>query len=242
MNKALIGVLLLAGACGAGAQEPSVGATQTNAAAEFAGTSAAQVTLIGVTPDASGGVATAVAEAPAAPAPVPAIPAAAAAEPAATPRYIFGDRDDYRFQLGVAFSYLRFTSNPFSSNLFGLNTSLSYYTNDWFGVEGNVITGFSIDTIAGNHAKIFGGLGGIRIGGRRAKWEPWFHALGGGGHLQPQTALGSRSGVMAEAGGGVDYRVHARLSFRGEADWVYSGFFSQTQNNVQVLGGVVLHF
>lgn len=242
MNKALIGVLLLAGACVASAQEPSAGSTQTNAAVQFAETSAAQVKLMGVATEAAGVVSTAGAEAPSGPAAEPAIPAAPAAEPAANPRYIFGNRDDYRFQLGVAFNYLRFTSNPFSSNLFGLNTSLTYYTNDWFGVEGDVITGFSTETYGGNHSKIFGGLGGIKIGGRRAKWEPWIHALGGGGHLQPQTALGSRTGVMALAGGGVDYRVHARLSFRGEADYVYSGFFSQTQSNVQVLGGAVLHF
>jgi hypothetical protein len=36
--------------------------------------------------------------------------------------------------------------------------------------------------------------------------------------------------------------VHARLSLRGEADWVYTQFFSQSQNNLQIVGGIVLHF
>jgi hypothetical protein len=47
---------------------------------------------------------------------------------------------------------------------------------------------------------------------------------------------------MAQAGVGVDFRVHSRLSLRGEADWLYTNFFSQNQNSVQVVGGVVLHF
>jgi hypothetical protein len=40
----------------------------------------------------------------------------------------------------------------------------------------------------------------------------------------------------------VDFRMHARLSLRGEADWLYTAYFSQSQNNLQVVGGVVFHF
>jgi hypothetical protein len=40
----------------------------------------------------------------------------------------------------------------------------------------------------------------------------------------------------------VDFRLQARLSLRGEADWVYTTYFSQTQNNLQIVGGIVLHF
>jgi hypothetical protein len=47
---------------------------------------------------------------------------------------------------------------------------------------------------------------------------------------------------MAQAGGGVDFRVHSRLSLRGEGDWIYTTYFSQNQNNFQVVAGVVLHF
>jgi hypothetical protein len=47
---------------------------------------------------------------------------------------------------------------------------------------------------------------------------------------------------MAEIGGGVDYRVHSRLSLRAEGDWLYTTYFSQNQNNFQVVGGAVLHF
>jgi len=47
---------------------------------------------------------------------------------------------------------------------------------------------------------------------------------------------------MVQTGGGVDYRANARLSIRLEGDWVYTTFFSQTQNSFQGVAGVVLHF
>ena len=240
MRKALTGVFALVAACGIRAQEAAT--PVANAAVSFRETSGAQVKLVAFNADSNAIGGAPVETSASAAQPEAALPAAAP-EPAANPKYIFGNRDDYRFQLGIGFEFFRFRSSVFDANLIGINTSLAYYTNSWFGVEGNVIAAFSTGTIdGGGHAKVAGGLGGLRIGSRRAKWEPWAHGLVGGGHLQPQTALGSRSGLMAVGGGGVDYRVHARLSFRAEADWVYSGFFNSTQNNFQVMGGAVLHF
>jgi hypothetical protein len=239
MKKAMIfGVVMLVAGLGASAQEQS-------AAAEFSETSAAQVSLLNVGTEGNAPANAMFAAGEASAAPAAALPAAPEPTPAARPRYLFGERDDYRWQLGVGFEYFRLQSSQFNANLLGVNTTLTYYTNSWFGIEGQVVTGFSTGTYfgnAGNHAKIFGGTGGIRIGSRRAKWEPWAHGLAGGAHLQPQTAAGSRTGIMAIAGGGVDYRVHARLSFRVETDWVYTSFFSQSQNSFQGIGGVVLHF
>jgi hypothetical protein len=235
MKKALMGILLAAGmACGVRAQE-NASKTQTNASSSpeaqtgIAATSTeGTLALSNFVPDAS--------------APASAIPAPA--EPAAKPKYVlFGDRDDYRWQLGVGVEYMHFQSRAFDANMVGLNTTLSYFTNTWFAVEGSVITGFGpTEFNTNNHAKIFAGAGGIRIGGRRARWEPFGHAQVGGSHLEPQTAYGGRSALLALAGGGVDFRVHSRLSLRGEADWVYTTYFSQNQNNLQVVGGVVLHF
>jgi opacity protein-like surface antigen len=165
------------------------------------------------------------------------------AAPAAKPKYVFfGDRDDYRWQLGVGVEFFRFRSSIINASLVGLNTTLTYFTNSWFAVEGDVVTGFAPEIYANEHVKIFGGSGGIRIGGRRARWEPWGHALVGASHLQPQTAGNSRNALSAQAGIGVDYRVHSRLSLRVEGDWVYTTYFSQTQNNFQGVAGAVLHF
>jgi len=67
-------------------------------------------------------------------------------------------------------------------------------------------------------------------------------SLNASGHLQPQTADSSRNAFMVQAGGGVDYRVNARLSLRVEGDYVFNNFFSQHQNDFQGAAGVVFHF
>ena len=226
--KPLMGVLLLAAAGVVGAQEENPLQERTNVAASFEEASGAKASLLGTSGEAS--------EAPGF------AGAAAGAAPAAKPRFVFGSRDDYRWQLGVGVEYLRFVSSRFDASLVGLNTTVTYFTNGWFALEGNLVTGFAPTIYANEHVKFFGGAGGIRVGSRRARWEPWAHGLVGGSHLQPQTAGASRGSLMAQAGGGVDYRLHARLSFRLEGDWVYTTYFSQSQNNFQGVAGVVLHF
>jgi len=235
MKTVLIAVMLLGMAGTVCAQEEEAAAERSNAAASFSESSGSQVTLL----PAAGAGDFSLAN--------PGEPSAMAmpqpAAPAAKPKYVFfGDRDDYRWQLGVGVEFFRFRSNIINASLVGLNTTLTYFTNSWFAVEGDVVTGFAPEIYANEHVKIFGGSGGIRIGGRRARWEPWGHALVGASHLQPQTAGNSRNALSAQAGIGVDYRVHSRLSLRVEGDWVYTTYFSQTQNNFQGVAGAVLHF
>jgi hypothetical protein len=132
MKKALMGVMLLVGtACGVRAQEENTAAGRTNAAVDFADSSASQVSLYA--PSSSAGnfaVANPEGDAAAAPAPA-ALPASPTPNP--EPKYVFfGDRDDYRWQLGVGFEYFRFNSSAFDANMYGVNTTLTYYTNTWF--------------------------------------------------------------------------------------------------------------
>ena len=225
--------LLLLGAAGVvGAQEESGPAEGTKTAASFELTSAPKVSLLGAGAESSEApsvaAATAEGEAP--------------ATPPAKPRFVFGDRDDYRWQLGMGVEIFRFLSSRFDATMAGTNTMVTYFTNGWFAFEGNLVTGFAPEIYQSEHVKLFGGGGGIRVGSRRARWEPWGHVLVGGAHLQPQTANASKTALMVQTGGGVDYRVHARLSIRLEGDWVYTTFFSQTQNSFQGVAGVVLHF
>ena len=227
MKKALIGIIFLVTACGVGAQEEISMEGPTNAGASFREGLVSPVTLFATS--GAGDFALASAE----PAPAPAEP---------MPRYLYGDRSDYRWQLGVGVEVFRFRSDIINSTMAGLNATLTYYTNSWFALEGNVVTGFAPEIYEREHVKLFGGGGGIRIGGRRARWEPWAHVLAGGSHLQPQTAEGSRNSLMVQAGGGADFRVNSRLSLRGEGDWVCTRYFSQTQNNFQGFAGLVLHF
>ena len=239
MKKSLMGVLWLLVAAGvAGAQEESGSAGRTNAAPSFEQTSAAKVNLLATNEESGAAPSVAMAAGEGEASAAPEAPAA----PAAKPKFVFGDRDDYRWQLGIGVEFYRFLSSRFDASMVGVNTTVTYFTNGWFALEGNLVTGFAPEIYDREHVKLFGGGGGIRVGSRRARWEPWGHVLAGGAHLQPQTAGASKTALLVQTGGGVDYRVHARMSLRLEADWVYTTFFSQSQNGFQGVAGVVLHF
>ena len=239
MNKPILGMaIILASACAVGAQQasvtPSAERSPENIAAPFSDTSAAQVNLLETANSESRSFANA------APSAAEAAPSPAA--PAPKPNFIYGNRDDYRWQLAVGIGFYRFQSSIINASLVGTNTTVSYWTNGWFAVEGNIVTGFAPTILQNEHVKYLGGGGGFRVGGRRNRLEPWAHALIGGAHLQPQTAGNSRNALAAQAGIGLDYRLHSRFSIRGEVDWVYTTFFNQTQNNFQTALDVVFHF
>jgi len=241
MKKPILGMaIILASACAASAQQasvtPSTEPSTENVAAPFSNTSAAQVSLLDTAISESRSFANAT------PTAAEAAPSPAAAAPAPKPNFIYGNRDDYRWQLALGVGFYRFQSNIINASLVGTNTTVSYWTNGWFAVEGNIVTGFAPTILQNEHVKYFGGGGGIRVGGRRNRFEPWVHALVGGAHLQPQTANNSRSAFSAQAGIGLDYRLHSRFSIRGELDWVHTTFFDQSQNNFQSALDVVFHF
>jgi len=239
-------LVILAAACAAMGQDAPVSTAAAkdpgNAAAPFEDTSGANTNLLSTSPSLDSTNPGPTAPSVNATFATPGAPAALPAAPAPRPRLVFGDRDDYRFQLGLGVEFFRFQSNIINASLVGLNTTLTYFTNDWFGLEGSLVTGFAPSIYQNEHVKYFGGSGGIRLGSRRARFEPWGHALVGGGHLQPQTAGNSRNALTLQAGIGLDYRVNARLSLRAETDYVYSKFFNDQQNNFQGVAGIVFHF
>jgi hypothetical protein len=239
MKKPILGMaIILASACAVCAQQandaPSAGRSSENAAAAFTDTSAAQINLFETANSESHSFALATPGAPD-PAPVP-------AAPAPKPNFVFGSRDDYRWQVGLGVEFMRFQSSIINASLVGTNTTVSYFTNGWLAIEGNIVTGFAPSVNRNEHVKYFSGGGGIRVGARRNRFEPWVHALVGGAHLQPGTAGNSRGALSAQAGIGLDYRLHSRFSVRGETDWVYTTFFNQTQNGFQAALSVVFHF
>ena len=170
--------------------------------------------------------------------PTPAEPAA----PSPKPRFVYGGRDDYRWQLGLSLDWLRFNSSVFNANAIGVRTSVAYFLNEWLGVEGSVTAAFSPTTIGVGHAKVLVYGGGPKIAWRQKRWEPWLHGIFGGAHEQPQTADHNRNSYAILAGGGADYRWNPHLSFRAEGNYVLTGFFHQSQNNFELAGGAVLHF
>ena len=170
------------------------------------------------------------------PQPAPAAPVPAPAPP-------FGHYEGYRFQLGVGYSYFHFRSAPFNSNMSGLQTSLSYFLNDWFAVEGNTIAAFG-SSVFGERSKALLFTGGGRLAWRdsRRRFEPWAHGLIGGLHMLPQTAAGGKVGFAVQAGGGVDYRLNGRATARFGGDYIRSQLYSTSQNNFQIGGGLVINF
>jgi hypothetical protein len=218
-----------------------------NAAQEFSGTSAAEATLLSdlVSTDAFSSPVSKWADTFAPPVVTAlALPldAAEPASPSPRPKFLYGSRDDYRWELALGVAWLRFRSSVFNASAVGVNTSVTYFTNEWFGIEGNVTAVFAPTIFQNEHVKIATYGAGPKVAWRRKKWEPWLHGIFGGAHEQPQIAGQSRNSYVIKAGGGADYRWNPRISFRLEGDYVRTGFFKQSQNDFQLSGGIVFHF
>jgi len=235
---------MLGAACAASAQE-AVQDSQTvnrNVAAEFSVSPAANTNSF--QPAAASALSPAASFAPlaaSASAPENAAPEASPA-PAPDPKFIYGGRDDFRWQLGIGADWVRFRSSIFNASAVGINSSVTYFTNESFGIEGSVTAGFAPQIFDREHVKVLIYGAGPKIAWREKKWEPWVHAIIGGAHEQPQVAGNSKNAFAVKAGGGADYRFNPRFSGRLEADWVHTGFFGQSQNNFELMGGVVFHF
>lgn len=173
------------------------------------------------------------------PAAQPAFPA-----PATAPQFGGANGDFYKFALGVGYEFVHFKSAPFSANLSGLHTDLSYNFTDWLGVEGNVVSAWGTKVFNSETSKYALYTGGVRIGwGISARrLTPWAHALVGGVHVNPQTAAGGKNAFATQLGGGADYRLNERLSVRAEGDYVRTQLYSSSQNNFQFNAGIVIHF
>ncbi len=243
--------LLLTGAGVLRAQVPALNppVDADNAAPDFSATSAAEakLPLFAAAADTSFTLGAVSAHTFAAPAPgttFAAEPATADPRtPSPIPKFIYGGRNDYRWQLGVSFAWFRFESPVFDANAFGEKTTVTYFLNEWFGVEGSATAAFGPTIyLQGGRAKLALYGGGPKIAWRQNRWEPWLHAIFGGAHEQPQTSAGGRNSYSIMAGGGADYRWNPRVSFRLEADYVRTGFFNEPQNNFQLAGGIVFHF
>jgi len=163
--------------------------------------------------------------------------------PAPKPKFLYSRDDIVRWELGLGFNWIRFRSSIFNANAVGLKTSVTYYTNDWFGIEGNLSAAWGPDVFPRQRAKLLVYGGGPKITWRRYKrWDPWLHGIFGGAHEQPQTTGNSKSTYSIQLGGGANYNFNYRLSGRLEGNYVRTGFFGQSQNNFQLGAGVVLHF
>ncbi len=158
------------------------------------------------------------------------------------PKFVFGTRDDYRWQLGLGGSLVRFRSSQYYATGVGTNTSLAYFTNEWLAVQGEVTTAFAPTIFKNEHVKFVSYGVGPMVAWRQRKIEPWMHALVGGVHVLPQVAVGGKNAFGAQIGTGLDYRFYPHLSARVELDWVRSHLFGEWQDSVQTALDLVLHF
>lgn len=170
--------------------------------------------------------------------------ATALAEPAPAapdPNFAYGSRDDFRWQLALGVSLLRFRSPIYYATAVGTDTSVTYFTNEWLGVEGKINTAFAPAIRLNGHVKYLSYGAGPKIAWRSRKWEPWMHTIFGGAHILPQTGAG-QSGFGLQMGGGADYRILPHLSARVGVDWVRTHLFGEWQNSGQANADIVLHF
>lgn len=251
MKRIIASVFLLLGtACVSRAQinAPAPLIVPANAAPDFSATSAANMTLLNPlsvadslslpvssssNPFAARPLTTALLAEPS-----PADPA----NPSPKPKFIYGGRDDYRWQLSVGVAVFRFRSSAFNATAVGTQSTVVYFLNDWLGVEGDVTAAFAPTILANEHVKLALYGGGVKIAWRQRRWEPWIHGVFGGAHEQPQIAGQTRNSYLIQPGGGADYRWNPRVSFRLEGDYVRTAFFKTGQNCLQFSGSIVFHF
>ncbi len=150
--------------------------------------------------------------------------------------------DTLRWQIALGVAWERFRSNIFNASSVGLNTTATYFLNDWFGVDGNVAVTFAPTIFQNEHIKLVNFGVGPRIAWRERRFEPFAHVLFGFSHELPQTAASSTTSYLIQAGGGTDYRMWSVLSLRAEADYLRNGFFGRSQNNFFLSAGFVFNF
>jgi len=143
MKRLFASALLLLASVGvarAQVSAPVLAIDRGNAAQDFSVTSAAKAALLDYLAAADTFSALPAKPANASAAPVVATALALPLEnadpssPSPEPKFLYGGRDDYRWQLGLGVTWFRFRSSLFNANAIGLNTSVVYFTNDWFGI------------------------------------------------------------------------------------------------------------
>jgi hypothetical protein len=171
-------------------------------------------------------------------------PVATPGDPSPAPRYR-SELDAYRMDISIGVAIVRFRSSVFLATGVGTNTSFAYFMSDHLAVEGAVTTAFAPTIFQNEHVKYLGYGAGPKFlfwGRGTRRIEPWVHALIGGAHVFPQTALGGKNGFELQAGGGAEYGVNSRVAIRVEADWVRTQLWGQSQNSGQAMLAFVYHF
>ena len=150
------------------------------------------------------------------------------------------------------YSYLRadLTSNT-HSNLNGWNGSLEGKFLPWIGIVADLSGHYGSAQFPGTcpvipgpcsltgDAKMYSFVFGPRVSVSVGKITPFAHALFGASHI---SGVFSDTSFASAYGGGLDYHLVPLVNWRFQADVLHTRFFSDTQNNVRLSTGIVLHF
>jgi hypothetical protein len=142
------------------------------------------------------------------------------------------------------FSYQRFDIGNNNNNLYGIQSSVTRFIGDSkFGVEGTVAATFGFLNPKDREQVVFYG-GGLHVGKRTGKVQPWVHAIAGAAHDRFNQTAGpaTYNGFGFMAGGGVDIGLRPHLALRVEGDFLGTHFGGVWQKTINAGGGIVVNF
>jgi hypothetical protein len=166
------------------------------------------------------------------------------AEPAPAAASKMHTGNDYPWQVGANFTYQRFDMGGSNSNLYGVQTTVNRWLGDgMFGIEGDVIATFGRFSPHLREQQVFYG-GGLHVGSRSGKYQPWGHILAGGAHERFNQAIGPSgfNGFGIMGGGGVDFQWNAHIAFRAQADFLGTHYNGLWQKSISTGGGILFDF
>jgi hypothetical protein len=152
--------------------------------------------------------------------------------------------NDYPWQVGANFAYQRFDIGGSNSNLYGVHTTVNRWLGDsMFGIEGDVTATFGRLIPTRREQQVFYG-GGVHIGVRHGKIQPWAHVVAGGAHerFNQGGGVSSFNGFGIMAGGGADIQWRSHIAFRVQADFLTTRYNGLWQKSISTGAGVLFDF
>ncbi len=138
-------------------------------------------------------------------------------------------------ELFGGYEYLRISGG---NNCHGGGGNLAYNFNDWLGGVVDLgackVTGLPAGASAHDVNYLFGPRVSYRSYG---SLTPFGQVLFGGQHLG--TNVGTANSFAMTIGGGADYKFTEHVSFRGQAEYLYTHFGGVRQNNARIEAGIV---
>lgn len=136
-------------------------------------------------------------------------------------------------ELFGGYEYLRISGGK---NCHGGGGNLAYNFKDWLGGVVD-LGGCKVTGLPAGSANAFNYLFGPRVSYRSyGSLTPFGQILFGGEHLG---GTFSDNAFAMTVGGGADYKFTEHVSFRGQAEYLYTHFGGSGQNNARIEAGIV---